>query len=434
MDEFGNPLGSGAAPAVWAAAVRSSPPRDLRVFARAAGRPPWMAARIYYGAGLHPIPVCAPDPAGPSGCTAGWHDHRGAKAHSVGKAPVVRAGGLLRQMEWDGAPAWTLRWSAWREANVAIALRPSGLAVVDLDSREAVEEAEALGLPPGPVVRRGDHVHRYYLLPPGAPATRATRRGRTAKIDILSAGYTVAPPSVHASGERYELALDAPLSPLPGWAVAFLEEPEARRAMGPAPGLGAAAAEGAPRGEGLLEELRRYGVAEWCVRRIVEGDARPDGARDRSGTDWAVTRHLVERGVPERLIAAVYLTPGWGIAAKFRERRDPWKYLGDMLAKHRAAVPPFPEPDWAALAEFLDGAEAAGGLPPELARAFDPETTAPGRRRRAAALMLRAGAPPGLVMALLGAAALGDDAAMKADWRAAAWVAEHWDEGGERAG
>jgi hypothetical protein len=210
---------------------------------------------------------------------------------------------------------------------VALALRPSGLAVLDLDGPKAAAEAAALGLPPSAGVVRGDHAHRYYRLPAGVPAARAVRRGASGRIDVLAAGYVVAPPSRHVSGERYALRCPGPIAPLPGWAVELLRR--ASEHVRPASAL----PEGPPPPE-VLGALRTCRVPAWVLERIQAGD----GTGDRSRTDWSVTRALVERGVPDPVIAAIYRNPEWRIGAKYRERRDPDRYLGAMLCRHHAEI------------------------------------------------------------------------------------------------
>ena len=78
----------------------------------------------------------------------------------------------------------------------------SGLAVIDLDSPEALERAKAQGMPSGgPVVRTGKGYHAYCRYREGV--------GNTADngVDIRGeGGFVVAPPSVHPSGAVYALA------------------------------------------------------------------------------------------------------------------------------------------------------------------------------------------------------------------------------------
>lgn len=303
------------------------------------------AALTYLEAGFHPIPVCRPEPGSPSGCNCEWHrlfrDHA---AKGVGKTPLLRASrpdgrpgpGLLKVAETEGVTTDEVRTMPWGGSNLGLCLRPSGLAVLDLDGAPAAAEAVRLGLPYTTMVRRGDHhAHCYYRLPDGVPATRAIRQGDCGRIDVLAAGYVIAPPSLHATGTYYRMVSQRPFAPLPVWAVRMLEgatlhRPPQAPAV-PAPTL---------KPDEILDQLARKHVPLWVIDRIRGGDR----AGDRSRTDWSVTRALVEHGVPDGVIAAIYRNPGWRLGAKYRERSDPDGYLGAMLARHRCAALPERQP------------------------------------------------------------------------------------------
>src|SRR5207249_3596331 len=67
------------------------------------------------------------------------------------------------------------------------------------------------------------HLHYFYRLPPGVPATRICKPG---EYDILANGNAILAPSLHASGRRYAwltpiTSLDA-IPYLPDWACAEL--------------------------------------------------------------------------------------------------------------------------------------------------------------------------------------------------------------------
>jgi hypothetical protein len=89
-------------------------------------------------------------------------------------------------------------WSRWPKANVGIALRESGLAVVEADLRHdglaslaalireldiALDTVEAVSASGGP--------HHYFAATPGLPRVLGLVPG----VDILPVGYVVAPPS-----------------------------------------------------------------------------------------------------------------------------------------------------------------------------------------------------------------------------------------------
>ncbi|MDA8086801.1 MAG: bifunctional DNA primase/polymerase [Nitrospiraceae bacterium] len=100
----------------------------------------------------------------------------------------------------------------------------SGIAVVDLDGPEAVEFAKAHGFPPTPLVKTGKGYHAYYRYSAGV--RNFQKRDDLPGIDLRGdGGYVVAPPSVHASGNRYQWVEgkgldDLPLAELPSMILA----------------------------------------------------------------------------------------------------------------------------------------------------------------------------------------------------------------------
>lgn len=122
------------------------------------------------------------------------------------------------------------RW--WTEAdiaNVGIATG-NGLLVLDIDAKHsgleslAQLEGEHGSLPATPTVSTGGGGRHYYFqLPNGM--TVGNRAGLADGIDIRGDnGYVVAPPSLHASGSRYQWTIppDVPLAEPPPWLLAML--------------------------------------------------------------------------------------------------------------------------------------------------------------------------------------------------------------------
>jgi hypothetical protein len=93
----------------------------------------------------------------------------------------------------------------------------SGLAVLDVDTEEGLEEAKRRGLPPTLTVktRRGYH---FYLR---IPANRELRSQVLAPgLELKAEGaYVVGPGSAHPSGERYTVTRDLPLGAAPQWVL-----------------------------------------------------------------------------------------------------------------------------------------------------------------------------------------------------------------------
>ena len=122
-----------------------------------------------------------------------------------GKTPILKGGFKLATVAPSQLEAW---WGAWPDANVGIATGlASNLIVYDLDGIKGLAYARQLEqqlgpLPPTYAVRTGKGWHLYYELDarhsiPGCSAGDG--------LDVrCEGGYTVAPPSIHPNGKRYE--------------------------------------------------------------------------------------------------------------------------------------------------------------------------------------------------------------------------------------
>lgn len=120
-------------------------------------------------------------------------------------------------------------WQEHPDANVGVAV-PVGIMVLDVDgdagraSLAALEGAHGL-LPPTLTVRTGGGgEHRWFKLPGGQDA-RCSAGKLGAGLDVRAqGGYVIAPPSVHASGRRYEWIAQGEPAPVPGWLLALSAE------------------------------------------------------------------------------------------------------------------------------------------------------------------------------------------------------------------
>lgn len=160
---------------------------------------------------------------------------------SNGKHPRTARG--LLDATCDGA---TIRqwWLAWPDANIGIVTgEASGLLALDIDPRHDGDSslhalAAAHGMLPDTVESLTGSGGRHILFqhPGGKLGNSAGRLG--VGLDTRGdGGYIVAPPSLHASGRRYEWEASsepefARLQPLPAWMLAILRPPE--RAAPPA--------------------------------------------------------------------------------------------------------------------------------------------------------------------------------------------------------
>ncbi len=226
----------------------------------------------YWRLGWMPIPLCWPTAEGKCACGRGHPDKQ------VGKAPLLGKGYQELRPVQQEVSRW---WGVWPLANIGILLAPSGLLVADADGSAGVQELDGqTPLPAGPVSRTGGGgLHRWYLAPQDVGG-RSIKRGVSRSLDVLAAGYVVAPPSCHSSGRAYHWLSDpwvsAPPS-APEWAIDLLTKPMhaispvAGSCSLPAPGAGVITA---------LPHLFGRSIAEWS-------DARPVSVPQRS----SVCRH-----------------------------------------------------------------------------------------------------------------------------------------------
>lgn len=141
----------------------------------------------------------------------------GSDCDSPGKHPTVRHGLHEATTDQNVIKEW---WNRWRYANVAIVT--GDIAVVDIDLPRALESLDALvGKLPRTLaaLTGGGGVHLVYNCD-GSLRNHASHLpgiGDLPGIDLrATGGYIVAPPSLHASGSRYEwLDPDVSISPAP---------------------------------------------------------------------------------------------------------------------------------------------------------------------------------------------------------------------------
>lgn len=206
---------------------------------------PFDAAREYAARDWAVLPVHSPAES-PTGCDCG----RG-KCTSPAKHPRTARG--VKDATKDIA---TLRewWERWPRANVGIATgAASGIVVLDVDpdkggGHSLAELKQHHGAPPQtPTVLTGGGGRHLYFTAPSVPIRNKV--GLAPGLDLRGdGGYVVAPPSVHASGNRYRWAPglspdEMQLAPMPDWL--FKIATEDRRKNGTAPGARDTVREGA---------------------------------------------------------------------------------------------------------------------------------------------------------------------------------------------
>ena len=218
-------------------------------------------------------------------------------------------------------------------------LKPSGLLVVDCDSKEAVAEAMANAPEPCNNIVLSTHgCHMYYMRPVGVPPLRRVHVGACGKIDILADGYTVAPPSIHPSGHRYVWIAKGVLQVAPKWAADLLSEVRVRSientCLNPEDVLQAF-----PNStdDMMALEVAMKGVNPYLFD-VLSGKTEP---KDRSQALWLLTNTLMRlrlrkgKGVPERLDDKSIAKIVWYGVLGQKPRERGWQWLCDDLARAR---------------------------------------------------------------------------------------------------
>ncbi|MCK9898298.1 bifunctional DNA primase/polymerase [Frankia sp. AgB32] len=124
-------------------------------------------------------------------------------------------------------------WARWPHANIGVACKPSGLTIVDVDgpvgraSWATLTGRHGGHVPTASVTtgRADGGVHYWYRAPavdPPGNSTGSDTGGIAPGVDLRGAGtgdggMAIAPPSLHASGRRYQWADRLPLADLPAW-------------------------------------------------------------------------------------------------------------------------------------------------------------------------------------------------------------------------
>jgi len=201
----------------------------------------------------------------------------GACGSNAGKHPRTMNGFKDATTNEAAIRSW---WAQWPRANVAIATGTrSGLGVLDVDPRHSGDETLAQlirqhGELPATVEAQTGGRGRHVVFVTSAPL--ASRIRLLPGLDWKAeGGYIVAPPSLHASGRRYEWLIgygpdEIALAPLPSWLLTLVTAP-----LGGAAGPGRLRHDGTPlvivRGQrnDLLFRigcaLRRYGVGDQAL-------------------------------------------------------------------------------------------------------------------------------------------------------------------------
>jgi hypothetical protein len=166
---------------------------ELRFGPQTAGRPPTQPCSIYYAGALKLSELAPVFPC-------------------KGKIPITQHGYK------DASTDTRTIGQAWnRHPNANVGLVTGSLIVLDVDGPEGAKSLEALEaqhepLAPTLSASTGRGVHRYYRCPEGVTIGNSAGKLGTG-VDVRGrGGYVIAPPSVHASGKRYEWIAEGVLS------------------------------------------------------------------------------------------------------------------------------------------------------------------------------------------------------------------------------
>lgn len=168
-------------------------------------------------------------------CSCGY-----SSCENVAKHPLTENG----LKDASTAEADVLRWWArWPQANIGIATGASNLVVLDIDPRHSGDASlEAVRAAHGEidtaiVLTGGGGEHYYFRAPANVHVTSRTNALglQYPGIDVRAAGgYVLAPPSLHASGQRYvpEASGARKLAEVPAWLLDALQQQDRRPISG----------------------------------------------------------------------------------------------------------------------------------------------------------------------------------------------------------
>jgi len=201
---------------------------------------------------------------------------RRADCSSPGKHPRTPHG--LKDARSDPA---TIRewWTRWPNANIGIVTGPeSGILALDVDGASGVQsliefEQRGLQLPDTYSVRTGSGgLHLYFVWPEGVDVRNSQSRIAPG-LDIRGLdGYVVAPPSLHASGLRYELSESATLPALcPEWLLTLIQTQRETQTVQSAPPCGVVLSKAVSKGKrtprlvSLAGSMHKRGMAPAAI-------------------------------------------------------------------------------------------------------------------------------------------------------------------------
>lgn len=163
----------------------------------------------------------------------------GQRCGSPGKHPRVPNGVHQATTNMFTVTSW---WERWPHANIGMPAGANRLAVIDVDPEHGGESVltqldqwcvqHGVDMWATRTVRTGSGgLHFLYREPDGGIPSKTAAFGERGVDTRGRGGYIVAPPSLHASGERYELISD-PMIPLAPWPDILTPLLEPKQAVG----------------------------------------------------------------------------------------------------------------------------------------------------------------------------------------------------------
>jgi hypothetical protein len=254
-----------------------------------------------------------------------------------GKKPLCAHGLKDATTDEKKIAAW---WQRWPQANIATPTEKR--VVVDVDGPDGERALAALqekrgALPETLTAQTGKGRHLYFRANGTAIRNSAGKLGP--HLDVRGqGGYVVLPPSLHASGARYDWVAKAKMAPLPAWMVKVLAEPTRQQADDPG------TTERIPQGKrnshlaSLAGSMRRRGMSPAAIEAALLRENQERCGPPLSESEVRAIAQSVSRYQPS--------TKKGAEAGGFALTR-----LGDLMAEPQEAV------SW-----LLHGILPAGGL------------------------------------------------------------------------
>jgi hypothetical protein len=176
------------------------------------------AACCYAAWGIPVLPLHHPTA---SICSCGRDD-----CPSPGKHPRSTHGLTDATTDPEIIRAW---WRRWPHANIGLATgTPGGIVVLDIDAIRAYVALLNKHAEPSPLTRtiKTGRGHQQWYETPVGEVVRNSAGQLGEGIDVRGCGgYVVAPPSMHANGQRYRVVRDVQPLPVPDWLLALIVPP-----------------------------------------------------------------------------------------------------------------------------------------------------------------------------------------------------------------